>query len=405
MKIFNTVILLSIMFMAGILYSEVPNEVIYTGRLREFGASVNGRRTMKFDIYATATGGASSWSTGNIDVMVSTGVFSCRLTPDIDWRKKDYWIETVIAGRILVPREKITAQIYALHSRTAEDIGKLSGQSINFKIGDNNYMSISEGRIQIVSGALYFPDGSMMTSANIGSAASVSTSQDAVIQSELGKIQFKVANEEKMEIKRSGEVKSYINGAAYYMVPKGAIIMWSGTIDKIPAGWGLCDGKWYNPDDLTVGQAGHDGPPDASHLIKTPDLKGRFIAGYDSADADYNATGKIGGVKIHALTAEELPSHNDTVNIPAHSHTASCSGVSDHIHSIFTSGHGGGKPGMVWSADSTETGNMTQAGGSHNHSITIDGGGSISAVGIFAGSSKPIENRPPYYTIAYIMKL
>jgi hypothetical protein len=39
-------------------------------------------------------------------------------------------------------------------------------------------------------------------------------------------------------------------------VPTGGIIMWSGTIATIPAGWALCDGS-----------------------NGTPDLRNRFIAG------------------------------------------------------------------------------------------------------------------------------
>src|SRR5262245_17336895 len=31
-------------------------------------------------------------------------------------------------------------------------------------------------------------------------------------------------------------------------VPKGAILMWSGALDAIPAGWALCDGREGTPD-------------------------------------------------------------------------------------------------------------------------------------------------------------
>ncbi len=55
------------------------------------------------------------------------------------------------------------------------------------------------------------------------------------------------------------------------LVPKGAIIMWSGT--NVPSGWALCDG-----------------------LSGMPDLRGRFVVGYDSRDVDYNSTNKVGKV-------------------------------------------------------------------------------------------------------------
>jgi hypothetical protein len=56
-------------------------------------------------------------------------------------------------------------------------------------------------------------------------------------------------------------------------VPKGAILMWSGAPEAIPAGWTLCDG--------TNG---------------TPNLSGRFIVGYDEGNTDYNKPGNTGEV-------------------------------------------------------------------------------------------------------------
>ncbi len=65
----------------------------------------------------------------------------------------------------------------------------------------------------------------------------------------------------------AGQVKSVVGGHAFYMVPQGAIIMWSGPLSNIPDGWGLCDG--------TNG---------------TPDLRDRFIQGW-TAGADPGGTG------------------------------------------------------------------------------------------------------------------
>ena len=62
------------------------------------------------------------------------------------------------------------------------------------------------------------------------------------------------------------------------------IRMWSGAINAIPVGWQLCDGD-YDPQGVPV-----------------PDLSGRFIVGYDAADADYDAIGDTGGVKTRTLT-------------------------------------------------------------------------------------------------------
>jgi hypothetical protein len=77
----------------------------------------------------------------------------------------------------------------------------------------------------------------------------------------------------------SGEAKCEVGGVEFFMVPQGAIIMWSGTLASIPSGWALCDG--------TNG---------------TPDLRNRFIYGV-SAGEDPGATG--GSIE-----------HNHQVNIP-----------------------------------------------------------------------------------------
>ncbi|MDE3185291.1 MAG: hypothetical protein KGM16_17905 [Bacteroidota bacterium] len=91
----------------------------------------------------------------------------------------------------------------------------------------------------------------------------------------------------------------------------------------------------------------------------TPNLSGRFIVGYNATDTDYNAIGKSGGEKQHILTIAEMPAHTHTQTGIA----AANSG---------TSGTGA----------NNGTSNTGSTGGGLAH-----------------------ENRPPYYTLAYIIKL
>lgn len=141
--------------------------------------------------------------------------------------------------------------------------------------------------------------------------------------------------------------------SAYF--PAGLISLWSGAVAAIPAGWALCDG--------TNG---------------TPNLVDRFIVG---AGSTY-AVGATGGEATHVLTTAEMPvhSHANTLTDPGHSHTIQPS----------TQGSGGsaGSQGCFWTGANTST-NTT--------GITINN--------VNAGSGDAHENRPPYYALAYVMKL
>jgi hypothetical protein len=141
--------------------------------------------------------------------------------------------------------------------------------------------------------------------------------------------------------------------------PAGLIAMWSGDPAAIPAGWALCDVGTYSG-------------------TTTPDLRGRFIVGYNRDDADYNAIGKVGGEKTHTLSVNEIPSH-------AHS-------FKDYYHLEKDSPSWGINVGnnMIGSGDS-DNDNNTAAYITHN-TDNIGGG-------------QAHENRPPYYVLAYIMKL
>jgi len=135
---------------------------------------------------------------------------------------------------------------------------------------------------------------------------------------------------------------------------QGIIVMWSGTIGSIPAGWALCDGS-----------------------NGTPDLRDRFVVGAGSV----YSPGNTGGASTVTLTITQMPGHNHSINDPGHSHT-------------YTAGYrendtdDSDQPGMEnykydWVTDPSKTG------------ITINNN----------GSGQAHENRPPYYSLAYIMKL
>lgn len=124
-------------------------------------------------------------------------------------------------------------------------------------------------------------------------------------------------------------------------LPTGAIMMWSGSIASIPSGWGLCDGS-----------AGR------------PDLRNRFVMG---ARASYGVSA-VGGAENIVINANQLPAHVHEINDNHSSPNVNTTGFT-----VITDGYFGG------SSSATTRKNIT--------------------------SNSPVDIRPPYYALAYIIKL
>ncbi|WP_340200026.1 phage baseplate protein [Ascidiimonas sp. W6] len=164
------------------------------------------------------------------------------------------------------------------------------------------------------------------------------------------------ASDEKVPSQKA--VKTYIDTR----LPKGLISLWSGI--DIPKGWALCDGT-----------------------NRTPNLSGRFIVGLDKKNKDYNEIKKTGGLEKVTLTTEQLPSHH---------HTGTTNDSGNHRHS-FT--------GATKKGDGTGTGSSNDYYGSLTRNTAFAGVHTHSFVTNKTGGNKSHENRPPYYVLAYIMKL
>jgi hypothetical protein len=156
----------------------------------------------------------------------------------------------------------------------------------------------------------------------------------------------------------------------------GMIILWSGSIASIPSGWALCDG--------TNG---------------TPNLEDKFIVGAGNTYA-VDATGG-----------------SADATLPTHTHTFSATTASAGSHQHFVFHNNNVNSGRVNSSQYTAvarfassafdfeaTGTasvadvgLTSTAGSHAHTV--------SGTTASSGSSGTNANLPPYYALAYIMKL
>ncbi|MBL7932697.1 MAG: tail fiber protein [Bacteroidia bacterium] len=168
------------------------------------------------------------------------------------------------------------------------------------------------------------------------------------------------------------------------LVPTGAIIMWSGTL--IPVGWAICDGGTYNG-------------------LTTPDLRGRFIVGMNNTPgSQYIPTGQYIAVSSGSVTPVNAPADGTTINYGAigntggeNGHTLSLAEMPNHTHNVSASlansnVFGFNLWGNVW------IGNGTSYSGDPQ---TV----SVSVSETAKGGDQIHENRPPYYVLAYIIKL
>ena len=129
----------------------------------------------------------------------------------------------------------------------------------------------------------------------------------------------------------------------------GMIAMWSGSVSSLPIGWVLCDGQ-----------------------NGTPDLRGRFLLGLNSSSSQAvglssNMMQNIGGEEKVVLKPENLPSHTHNYTEGGEYRVCSdCQGhaVGDHPFDR-----------LVWKESAPE------------------------------GKSLPHNNMPPYYVLAFVMKL
>ena len=108
-----------------------------------------------------------------------------------------------------------------------------------------------------------------------------------------------------------------------------------------PEGWVICDGA-----------------------NGTPDLRGRFVVGENTEDLEFQYRGNTGGSKKVTLTVDQIPSHTHSYSAP-----------------ILVGDHPGGSSGYN-RPNGLSTGTTGSRGGGLSH-----------------------ENLPPYYTLAFIMKL
>lgn len=134
------------------------------------------------------------------------------------------------------------------------------------------------------------------------------------------------------------------------IVPRGVIVMWSGSPNEIPDGWALCDGA--------VGSG-------------TPDLRDRFIVG---AGSSYGVGAK-GGYDAVTLTVDQMPKHKHDYKFKAYDYVSGW----DNDNYVYV----------------TATADKELKGQTYGNTASTEE----------IGGNAAHENRPPYYALCFIMKL
>jgi microcystin-dependent protein len=150
--------------------------------------------------------------------------------------------------------------------------------------------------------------------------------------------------------------------------PIGSVIPYFGTVSPNPS-LVLANGQAISRTTYSeyFSLVGEDyGVGDGSTTFNVPDLKGRFLVGYDPGDSDYDELNStmIGGAKEVTLTAAQS-------GLPAHTHTQ-----------FGTTGANEGASGGGAANGTSNTGANTAQDASQAH-----------------------ENRPPYMTINYLIRV
>lgn len=162
---------------------------------------------------------------------------------------------------------------------------------------------------------------------------------------------------------------SAVTISGYGTIPLGGIIMWSGN--TVPNGWTLCDGRVVNG-------------------LTTPDLRGRFIVGVNTTNITVPS-----GQSSPTITTSQ-PTYNlnavggsTASTVPPHAHTME-SNIYQRIN-FFGSSEG---PIHGFVQDPAA-----------NNGVNVGGNRYTLKTSTPVDSASGGENRPPYYALAFIMRI
>jgi microcystin-dependent protein len=200
----------------------------------------------------------------------------------------------------------------------------------------------------VITGGSYTLANALTTTGNVSLLSASGASYTANIGGATGNLIVQSANTNVTGNLSVGGSLTVATGGG--IIPVGGIIMWSGSIAAIPSGWQLCNG--------TNG---------------TPDLRNQFVVGAGSTYAVAGTGGSADAVVV---------SHTHSITDPGHTHTlTNLARYTDTVN---------GGPATIQTLTN-----------SPNTTVSAVTGISIATAGVSGTNA----NLPPYYALAYIMKI
>lgn len=284
---------------------------------------------------------------------------------------------------------------------TSEGTLLIKGELFNFKGGaTTTYVQVSSVPEPVTVGQVEYPN------ARIRRTASFTNQTGSDPYYEWNTFTRIKTNVEIYDLIKNNGIDQLKSAESNYLVPKGAIIMWSGDPKNIPYGWALCDGWYYNPNDSTDKVFGYNSldPTYKIHTFQTPDLQGRFVVGYsnypksNSWGQDYATIGNMGGVETTTDIVDHVHSYmsdDDLINVDHEIYYMRNRYTYHNLdpnHMENTYGY------MGYNGDFKSSPN---SGERRIYFYST----SQALIGSTLQQKTALDNRPPYYVLAYIMKI
>lgn len=127
----------------------VPHVISYQGMLADSsGRPLTASKNISATIYDTAEGGVAKWIELHPNTPISNGVFSLLLgattpIPDDLFAQPQRWLEVVVDGVTLTPRQKLTSVPYALRAESAANADKVDGKSAQELASETWYTNLN----------------------------------------------------------------------------------------------------------------------------------------------------------------------------------------------------------------------------------------------------------------------